>query len=680
MNWKMLTIVLFALIGVGFSLDAPVITSPADGAVISATKFNVTWNAVSGAGCYKVKEDDVPLQPYSVNLYYERTDVSEGSHTYTVQSDDETCNPMLWDGGISSAITVYINRTAPTVSVLSPTAATKGASATFSSQVTDTNGVTACNLLFGSTSLSMSLSSGDSKSGTWSVSHAPTAEGNITTKVNCTDVAGNAKETTTTVNVAGPITDTTAPTSIVHITPLSPKIGDSITFTATATDNTAVKNITLYIDGVTECAAASTSCTVSKSYSTNGTHEYYARACDVFSNCADSSKNMLTVTTEQQTPPSGNQEQLFIEILGPNASVEYVEEDAVQIEAAVKNQTGNVTDATVTVSGACSMVLMYTDGKYTGACTATLGSTDVIISASKGSASATNTTTIVVKCKPKATITQDGLTVNIDVKCGTAAYSGNFVAKADGSDLTLNKISEGTYSGQLPEGNHSLLLQFTEYGKTFEQTQDVSTKPAEGSAFAFFNESTFGIDNKIWIALGLVGAIAAVFFFFNKATSRSTEKAVKVAEKKMDEISMKKDLGEYVQAEASLRDYEKKKNYLTLKMYKRWISEDELEDALEKAEKERRTCLDNKTVILKRYPDFGTDAGVKDLVDAAVESRISERLREIRKRLVAQAADSFTDGASKEQILKNLSSWSETLPKEELQKIVDEGIAKAKKG
>lgn len=675
MNLKITTIALFVLIGVGLSATMPTITFPS-GQVTKQVTYTVTWDATGTY--YKIQEaTDVDfnqnLESNCIATNSKEATKTDGTFFYRVVAYDSS--PTCDEGGVgpSTTASITIDTSVTSVGPLSPTSATKSASTKFASAVTDTNGITGCSLLFGSNTYAMTLTGGDNKNGEWSYTFAPAAEGAITAKVNCTDVAGNSKETITAVNVAGPSTDATAPTSVVHISPLSPKVGDSITFTATATDASGVRNVTLYIDNASGCTAATATCSVSKSYSTNGTHEYYAHACDIFNNCADSAKNTLAVTEEGAQQPAA-QELLYVEIVAPAANAEYVEDDSITIEATITNQTNNVTDATVTVSGICSMVLTFAEGKYSASCPAALGSTDVIVTVNKGAVTATNTTAIIVECKPKFQISRNGMNVTVAVMCGSAPYEEPLSAAIDGSPLALTKTAAGTYSAELSEGWHNVSVMAAKGGKDYAaETGQMEFKP-EASGGSLLSQKYFGFEAWIWLA-GAAAAILAGMFFGFRFLGRKSKQGVKQG---VQEIYAKEKVMQYKENEAWLMDSDRKKVRLEFLWRTRRLSGEDLQEKAELLEKERKERLSKKASLLQEVPELKEvpEEEIKKLTGVYKE----DDRKADRKYLVSWAAELCGDGLSREQITAKFLAYKNEFSGPEFGQIIEDGIKKAATG
>ena len=93
------------------------ITSPRDGAVVSSSKINVSWegyDALSGAGYYQVRVDGSEWQNVSLKTHYEFDNLKEGNHTITVKMYDVAGNSATASVGIT------VDKTPPVVNILSP--------------------------------------------------------------------------------------------------------------------------------------------------------------------------------------------------------------------------------------------------------------------------------------------------------------------------------------------------------------------------------------------------------------------------------------------------------------------------------------------------------------------------------------------------------------------------------
>lgn len=85
------------------------------------------------------------------------------------------------------------------------------------------------------------------------------------------------------IGTDSPSSDTTAPNVSVTHSPSSPSSSQTVTYTATATDLSGIRNITIFVDNASAitCTGGATTCTyIGGPYAANTTHTYYATAAD----------------------------------------------------------------------------------------------------------------------------------------------------------------------------------------------------------------------------------------------------------------------------------------------------------------------------------------------------------------------------------------------------------------
>jgi len=108
------------------------------------------------------------------------------------------------------------------------------------------------------------------------------------------------------IEYAGQISaDTIAPTVSVNHSPVSPLTSQTITISANASDASGIKEIKLYIDAsLVKTCTLLTTCSHPTSYSTAGTHTYYATATDnsANQNSATSASASFSVTAPSPDP------------------------------------------------------------------------------------------------------------------------------------------------------------------------------------------------------------------------------------------------------------------------------------------------------------------------------------------------------------------------------------------
>ena len=121
------------------------------------------------------------------------------------------------------------------------------------------------------------------------------------------DTTGNAArdppgDATKTVGVAK-VTDVTAPTVSVSVSPENSTEADTVTFTATASDDVALKEVNIYIDNFRKKYCTSSPCTYSAKLKP-GTRTYYAEAKDPSGNVGkDPGDGSYNLKVKDITPP-----------------------------------------------------------------------------------------------------------------------------------------------------------------------------------------------------------------------------------------------------------------------------------------------------------------------------------------------------------------------------------------
>ncbi len=120
-----------------------------------------------------------------------------------------------------------------------------------------------------------------------------------------------------TVSVAG---DTTPPTLTLNSpADLSTTNNPLVTFSSTATDNVALLNVSLYVDGVFSQVNTSgiNGVYLFSSTLSSGVHTWYVRACDTSSLCTTSSTRTITIDT---TPPVRSNRQPVLDRVFPSGT------------------------------------------------------------------------------------------------------------------------------------------------------------------------------------------------------------------------------------------------------------------------------------------------------------------------------------------------------------------------
>lgn len=115
-----------------------------------------------------------------------------------------------------------------------------------------------------------------------------------------------SKSSTLTLDITQtPIPIDNSPTSAVSHSPFTPTVGETVSFTATGTDDIGLSSIEIFVDSasVGSCAtsAKSATCTKTATYSAAGTHSYYAKSTDTKVQTTQSSTSSFTVQSTLQT-------------------------------------------------------------------------------------------------------------------------------------------------------------------------------------------------------------------------------------------------------------------------------------------------------------------------------------------------------------------------------------------
>ncbi|MBI4091401.1 hypothetical protein HY419_01460, partial [candidate division WWE3 bacterium] len=123
--------------------------------------------------------------------------------------------------------------------------------------------------------------------------------------VKCVDTLGNANTNDYLITFSVDAGDITPPSvSVIH-SPASPTQGQTVTITATASDNVGVASIQIFLDGTSTKTCASSPCTYSSSSLPVGSHAYYATATDTSSNTGrDPLSGSKSFTVSDTTPPT----------------------------------------------------------------------------------------------------------------------------------------------------------------------------------------------------------------------------------------------------------------------------------------------------------------------------------------------------------------------------------------
>jgi len=283
---------------------APVvsITSPTSGATVKGT-FLVQGTATDNVGVKTIQfyvdsslVSSAVASPFGFS--WNSAGVANGTHTLTVKAYDAANNV----GSASVTVNVNNDKTAPTVSIASPTtSATVSGTINVTGTAADNVGVTKVQLFVDGVAGVYGTASPFSFS--WNTSTATNAVHTITVKAY--DAAGNVGSAAVSLTVKNSSTaDTTAP--VISI--LSPLKGATVSGTlsvqGTATDNVGVKTIQFYADStlVSSIATSPFAFTWNSTAVANGLHTLTLKAYDAANNVGSASVTVNVYNSDKTAP------------------------------------------------------------------------------------------------------------------------------------------------------------------------------------------------------------------------------------------------------------------------------------------------------------------------------------------------------------------------------------------
>ncbi|HWT55841.1 MAG TPA: Ig-like domain-containing protein [Candidatus Microsaccharimonas sp.] len=275
---------------------AAVVSNPANGATVSgATSVNVTASDNTGVARVELYRGttliaSTPTAPYS--FYWDTTTVANGTYSLTAKAYDAAGNV-----GTSAAISVTVNNqvadtTPPLANLTAPTAnATVSGTVNVAASATDNAGVTSSELYIDG--VLRASSTNGSLSFSWNTLNETNGLHTLQTKAY--DAAGNVGSSsliTVTISNQG---DKVAPVVTITQPGNGSVITNSLTVTATATDNTGVTRLEIYLDNALKAT------TTSGNYTTklntrklaSGTHTIMVKAYDAAGNVGSSSVSVV---------------------------------------------------------------------------------------------------------------------------------------------------------------------------------------------------------------------------------------------------------------------------------------------------------------------------------------------------------------------------------------------------
>jgi hypothetical protein len=274
------------------------LTSPTASATVFGT-VTLTASASDNVGVvgvqFAVDGQNVGLQlasaPYT--LAWDSTTVADGSHSITATAWDAAGNTAT-----STAVTVTVDNSAPTVALTSPTS---GSVVTATIPVTASASALLSQVGFyldGATLIGTATSSPYSVN--WNTSTL--AQGSSHT-LSATASGINGK-TTTSAPVSVSIKDTTPPTVAITSPASKASVSGTVTISASASDNVGVASVVFYVDST--LLATDTTSPYSAAWNTNtaslGSHTLTAKAYDAAGNSATSAA--VPVSVVDTTPPT----------------------------------------------------------------------------------------------------------------------------------------------------------------------------------------------------------------------------------------------------------------------------------------------------------------------------------------------------------------------------------------
>lgn len=233
----------------------------------------------------------VTATPFSAS--WDSTTAADGSHTLTAVATDTAGNATT-----SAGVTVVVDNTAPTVSVISPAAGGVSGTVTVSASASDNAAVASVQFQLDGVNLGSAITTAPYNY-SWVTTTATAGAHNLTAIAY--DTAGNSN---TSAAVAVTVPDTTAPTVSITSPVNNASVSGTISITASASDNVGVTKVQFKLDGANLGSAVTTApYTVSwnTASASNVSHTLTAVASDAAGHNTTSST--ITVTVPLQVPP-----------------------------------------------------------------------------------------------------------------------------------------------------------------------------------------------------------------------------------------------------------------------------------------------------------------------------------------------------------------------------------------
>lgn len=221
-----------------------------------------------------------------------------GSHTYYATVTDTA----KLTG--KTPIKKFVTDTLPKVSVRhSPSKPTSADAVEFTATASDDSGVKYVEIVFNGSTLKKCEASG--VSGNCSVTVGPYPAGTYAYYATATDIRDQVVQSSNVLTVSS-VATLLPEVSVTH-SPSSPASSDSVTYTATATDDVGLASIQIFVDGtsIRSCSVSGTSATCTKTagpYAAGSTHNYYAKATDTSSQTKSSTSISFSVSGPEPVP------------------------------------------------------------------------------------------------------------------------------------------------------------------------------------------------------------------------------------------------------------------------------------------------------------------------------------------------------------------------------------------
>ena len=402
------------------------IADPDDGIeIITGTNSFVNIDAADNFGVVKVELsiDDTVVSTLTAGPYtydWDTTGLSLGAHTLLAKAYDAAGNV-----GQSSVVNFTIvpppDTAAPSVAITAPSDGSStiiGDDVAITATASDNVGVS--KVEFFVDGAPRSETAAEPYALTWNT--VGTSLGAHTIMVRASDAAGNASQTTTTVNII-PVPDTTKPNISVTSPSAGANIitGDTTAIALDASDDFGVTKVEVLVDGALE--ATLTDSPYSYTWDTTGAelgdHVITASAYDAAGNVGQASSVTVTIVP----PPDVTKP--VVAIATPTDGANIVTGDDIAITADASDNVG-VTQVEVFIDGTSKSVLQSAPYTYTwSTSTATSLGTHTILVRASDAAGNTSDSTVIINIVPPPDLTAPSAAIttpaaNASIIIGTA--------------------------------------------------------------------------------------------------------------------------------------------------------------------------------------------------------------------------------------------------------------------